>query len=317
MIYIFTALYCEAHALIRRLQLVKNQKTTRLQEFCNEQSGIRLTITGVGEIAAAVAVSSICTVYPPAEDDLMLNIGTCAYTRSAGAPQTRVFEDGEGVFLCNQIFEQATGRSFYPDMLYRHPFREASIVTGMVPWSAEASKTTDSDIGHAGVWFDGNGYGRASGDAELFHVGQGTLYDMEAAGIYQAGAHFFGPHQMIFLKIVSDFGTADGVSPGQVERLMEMHGDALLTFIGQLLERMTDERQRDTSPEAELADKLCRDLHCSKTMEASLKQHLHYLALAGADVCLLIQNLYKEGIVPCRDKREGKLRLEELKRTLF
>ena len=50
MIYLFTALYCEAHGLIRKFGLARNPKNTWLQEFYNQEAGIRLTITGVGRL---------------------------------------------------------------------------------------------------------------------------------------------------------------------------------------------------------------------------------------------------------------------------
>lgn len=71
-------------------------------------------------------------------------------------------------------------------------------------------------------------------------------------------------------------------------------------------------------PEQEaLYEKLCADLHCSKVMGDSLRQHLRYFALTGMDVDSVIQKMYGEGMLPCKDKREGKLRFEELKRRLF
>ena len=50
MVYIFTALYCEAQIFIRQFNLTKNLENTWFQEFQNEEAHIRLTVTGVGEI---------------------------------------------------------------------------------------------------------------------------------------------------------------------------------------------------------------------------------------------------------------------------
>ena len=193
MIYIFTALYCEAHIFIKQFNLVKNVNNTWFQEYYNETAGIRLTVTGVGEIAAATAVGSICSVYKPTQEDLLLNVGICAHTAQ-----------NDGIFLCNKIVEKATGKTFYPDMLYRHNFCEETIVTGMVLWDGGKD-------------------------------GAGNLYDMEAAAIYQAGVHFFGPHQMIFLKVVSDRGDVKDVSKEQAAYLVEKNQDCLFDFISQLL----------------------------------------------------------------------------------
>ena len=41
-------------------------------------------------------------------------------------------EQKKGVaYLCSKITEEATQKTFYPDILYRHPFPEAAVVTGM------------------------------------------------------------------------------------------------------------------------------------------------------------------------------------------
>ena len=58
MVYLFTALYCEAQIFIRQFNLTKNLENIWFQEFYNETLNLRLTITGVGELAAAAAVSS-------------------------------------------------------------------------------------------------------------------------------------------------------------------------------------------------------------------------------------------------------------------
>ena len=55
MIYVVTALYQEAHGFIRELELKKNTAYAPFEVFDNESAGIRLVVTGVGEIAAAAA----------------------------------------------------------------------------------------------------------------------------------------------------------------------------------------------------------------------------------------------------------------------
>lgn len=286
MIYLFTALYCEASLFIRHFHLKKNPKNIRFQQFYNETDDICLTVTGVGEIAAAAAVSSVCIEHRSSREDLLLNVGICA--REA---------ESDGIFLCNKIVEQATGKTFYPDILYRHGFCEEMIVTEMMPY--------------AGGAFD---------DIVPSSFPDGALHDMEAAAIYQAGSYFFGPHQMIFLKLVSDHGMSEAVSPEQVTCLMEAQKDPLCDFIRQLLDFASEHANREhgLDPEQEaLYEKLCADLHCSKVMGDSLRQHLRYFALTGMDVDSVIQKMYGEGMLPCKDKREGKLRFEELKRRLF
>lgn len=277
MIYLFTALHCEADVFIKRFRLEKIPKNVRFQEFYQEEAGIRLTVTGVGEIAAATAVSSVCATYEPQEEDMLLNVGTCSHI--AG---------NHGVFLCNKILEQATGKTFYPDLLYRHNLQEEAIVTGMLPCNSEDN-------------FDGN------------------LYDMEAAAIYQAGAYFFGPHQMMFLKVVSDQGAAAEVSKEKVHHLMETYQETLFDFIGGLpVIAYGDHRNAEVLQQKEIRmETLCADLHCSMAMRDALRQHIHYWELAGKEYASVIWDLYREGLLPCKDKREGKSCFEEIKRRLF
>lgn len=280
MLFIFTAIYYEAQIFIERYNLKKAEGNTRFQHFCNETADIRLTVTGVGEIAAAAAVSSICTKYQPQANDFLLNIGICSG-----------ITEKEGSFLIHKMTEQATGKTFYPDILFKHPFREGSLVTGRVPWNGQEEE----------VCFGG------------------ALYDMEAAAVYQTGSYFFGPHQMIFLKIVSDYGAPDSVTPKKIRQLMAGQ-DRIFEYLNRLLNIDRESRRQASLKvcrEDLLIEKFCLDLHCSKTMADSLRGHIRYFTLAGIDYKRVIKELYQENRLPCRDKREGKKCFEEFKNRLL
>ena len=286
MIYIFTALYCEAHIFIKHFNLIKNQESTWFQQFHNETAGILLTVTGVGEIAAAAVVGSVCSIYIPTQRDLLFNIGICAHTTK-----------NQGIFLCNKIIEKATGRTFYPDMLYSHNFDEEAIVTGMLPFISD----NDNTQMQAGALSE-------------------TLYDMEAAAVYQAASHFFGPHQMIFLKVVSDMGAVEEVSKEQIALLMEKYKDGILDFIGRFSDIMQESRCRKyrlSQEEEKLIETFCMDLHCSKAMRDSMKQYIQYMILAEIDYVAMIQDMYEKKMLPCKDKRDGKRRFEDFKKRVF
>ncbi len=302
MIYLFTALYCEADLFIKNYHLEKNLANIRFQEFYQEKSSIRLTITGVGEIAAAAAVSSICTTYQPKEEDFLLNIGIC--TRQTGK---------DGIFVCNKIIEQASNKTFYPDLLYCHGLPEETIVTRMQPYSLSY---------HSEEYFTPLIFPeKMNKDNEKLQTESvnDNLYDMEAAAIYQAGSYFFAPHQMMFLKLISDAETAQEVSGENVKHCMESNRDILFRIIEMISIVTQKSQKRETAfwQEETQLTRLCHDLHCSKVMEDSLRNHIHYWELAGIDYVSVIQDMYREGLLPCRDKREGKLRFEELKKRLL
>lgn len=350
MIFVFCALYPEAAALISHYGLKKDTAENRFQVFFDTEREICLTVTGAGEIAAAAAVSRICTKYHAGRGDILVNLGSCAAVAMPAVgeyhPETCGGEDAECLraaaalpghaFLCNRLTEAATGKTFYPDILYRHRFCERGIVTGMN--LIDATKAGFS-TGLCGVPDE---TAAACAQNGVF------LYDMEAAAIYQAGAYFFGPHQMSFIKIVSDVeelttesASADGrperaalgksapgnpaagnLSKEELIRLTEANLEGVTAYIDLLRAAETEGYGGAASAaaggyDAAFANKLCRDFCCSQTMKSALCQYLRYCALAGLDYRAAAETMYRDGRLPCRDKREGKLRLEEFKRQLL
>ena len=304
MIYVVTALYQEAHGFIRELELKKNTAYAPFEVFDNESAGIRLVVTGVGEIAAAAVVAAVCAQDGADAADFLINIGCCA-AANAGADRgcetvDSGMDSGSGaahaaqigdLYVCHKITEQATGKTFYPDILYRHPWKERELVTGMQPLQRAAA--------------------------------HGALYDMEAAAVYQAGIRFFSPDRMLFLKVVSDFGIAgqERMTAEALTGLLEQHVKEVVAFLTNLREAADEEetlRNDGILQEDEtVLERLFAALHCSQTMRASARQYITYAALTGYDWKAELEEWYARGLLPCKDRREGKVRLEELKQVLL
>lgn len=303
MIYVVTALYQEAHGFIRELELKKNTAYAPFEVFDNENAGIRLVVTGVGEIASAAAAAAVCARDGADAADFLVNIGCCAAAEGAAGgcePADRDMDSGYGaahaaqigdLYVCHKITEQATGKTFYPDILYRHPWRERELVTGMQPLQRAAA--------------------------------YGVLYDMEAAAVYQAGIRFFSPDRMLFLKVVSDFGIAgqERMTAEALTGLLEQHVKEVAAFLTNLREAADEEetlRNDGILQEDEaVLERLFAALHCSQTMRASARQYITYAALTGYDWKAELEEWYARGLLPCKDRREGKVRLEELKQVLL
>ena len=303
MIYVVTALYQEAHGLIRELELKKNTAYAPFEVFDNESAGIRLVVTGVGEIASAAAAAAVCARDGADAADFLVNIGCCAAAEGAAGgcePADRDMDSGYGaahaaqigdLYVCHKITEQATGKTFYPDILYRHPWKERELVTGMQPLQRAAA--------------------------------HGALYDMEAAAVYQAGIRFFSPDRMLFLKVVSDFGIAgqERMTAEALTGLLEQHVKEVAAFLTNLREAADEEetlRNDGILQEDEaVLERLFAALHCSQTMRASARQYITYAALTGYDWKAELEEWYARGLLPCKDRREGKVRLEELKQVLL
>lgn len=220
MITIYCALYAEAQYLIQHYELKKATESRHFQIFFNEKRKIRLVITGVGKLNATVAIAEISTIYPPAEEDLMVNYGSCA------AEGMLMPEEGEGgggtcvplgsIIMVNKLTDAESGRTFYPDMIYRHPFTEGEVFTSAQVYTADAGArdggtTKVEDVGlnaHAEGYAKVETAGLNAQNEEAMRAettGQ-TVHDMEAAACYEAGNFYYGPHQMIFLKVVTDHG---------------------------------------------------------------------------------------------------------------
>ena len=298
MIYVMMALYQEAHGLIRELELKKNTAYAPFEVFDNESAGIRLVVTGVGEIAAAAATAAVCARDGADAADFLINIGCCAAGCCKPADRgmdsccaaAHAAQIGD-LYVCHKITEQATGKTFYPDILYRHPWKERELVTGMQPLQRTAA--------------------------------QGVLYDMEAAAVYQAGIRFFSPDRMLFLKVVSDFVIAgqERMTAEALTGLLEQHVKEVAAFLTNLREAADEEetlRNDGILQEDEaVLERLFAALHCSQTMRASARQYITYAALTGYDWKAELEEWYARGLLPCKDRREGKVRLEELKQVLL
>jgi hypothetical protein len=309
---------------------------------------IRVVITGVGAIAAATAVGSTAERYSIGKEDMLLNFGVCA---GANVPC------GD-LYLCSKLTELETGRTFYPDMLYRHPFGEAALVTGRTVWTgnredkmrlAEVSGEAESAPEPAAPRAVINSEELKQPEARTQELAA-VLYDMEAAAIYQAASYYLGPHRMQFLKLVSDNGTGNEAnigseantgsnaeigacvagqehntrvslsSPAAIRQLIQIHEPEIFVYIDHLI-ALTEQETRKTKTVSKNGDpwfaRLCADLHCSKVMGDELRQQLYYQELSGNRYETILQGMYEEGLLPCKDKREGKKCLEELKRRFL
>lgn len=188
MIILAMAIYCEAKPLIEKYRLKKDESYMPFTVFANEEKEILLIITGTGNAAAASSVAGVCAKLDlKADKNFLVNIGTCA---SASA--------SDEIYICSKITDESSERTFYPDMIYKNPFKEAEIITSAVLFENKNDKNPQN-------------------------TSDTVLYDMEAAFVWQAGAYFFAPHEMSFVKILSDNGDTEGITPDYITALVENH----------------------------------------------------------------------------------------------
>ena len=366
MIHIFTSLYPEAKPLIQALSLKKRATQTHYQQFLSEEGDLSLTITGVGPMQAAAVTASVLTDYDAGAQDQLLSLGTaarltqCEHSQRNEDPRAQAespvtaeaarkdisderAERTASMYHIHRITDAATKRDFYPDMLLNTGLPEASLITGAKLLTAQdtwaqvdAQRDKKSRQGTTDDAVQGTLADRLAAP---------LLYDMEAAAIYQAASMFLGPHQMNFLRIVTDDGlTQEEMETGMTMRTVtnaasgteskpavgteasaprslaahvtdcvEQQVDTIVAVVDKLRALMAAEaagHQVLTENEQQLVDKLIADAHFSKVMADECVQLIRYAALSELDWQQPIAALYAEGLVPTRDKRAGKIILE-------
>lgn len=318
MLTIVTALYCEAEPIIKFYHLKKDNNISKFQVFVNEE--LRLLLTNSGSIAAAAGVTYISTLYPPESSDFLINIGICAASNQ-GIPKG-------SIFLCNQITEESTGRSFYPDVIYRHPFPESNVVTSSTIRNHMVTDDVNQIQGNYQMEVKNQIQGNYLKDIKDSIQGNfdniiteappaSMLFDMEAAGIYQAAAYFYQPHQVGFLKIVSDYQGAEKLSPASITEYVEKNMPAITDWLKQLKQSEIPDQSVFTTEEEDSIKKLAGNLQCSVTMEYKLRQMLHYYKLLHGSISDEIKAFYRHAELPCKTKTEGKMYFEQLREELI
>ena len=320
MLYLFTAMYCEAHPLIQQYQLKKETNQTHFQVFSNESKNMRLVITGTGMIAAAVAVASVCTKYPPNERDFLINIGICA------------------------------GTSKKKDILYQHPFCEAQVITGAKPFQKEdlemSQETCLYDMEASAIYQSGSYFFglhrmfflKTISDHGDFENVTPDHAQCQIAAHMESMIEFYNQLNRICKMQKMDerlfyrnreMRKVTEIEPGWncvTQRTIQAFSNenSEIPKSGEIPSdrvNQTKHQQPDNKPSATFADNiintLCQDLHCSQVMAASVRQHIRYCILSGIDYQTVINEMYNEQKLPCKDKREGKLRLEEFQKRLL
>ncbi len=352
MIHIFTALYPEAKPLIQALGLKKRAAQTHYQQFLSEAQDLTLTITGVGPMQAAAVTASVLTDFDAGASDQLLSLGTAArltqheYSERNEAPRAQATgsgtaeaarknmsderaEENAWMYHIHRITDAATKRDFYPDMLLNTGLPEASLITGasLLSEAKRASSANGTERERTGAevpdsvdlteWM-GDRQNPVRGILEN-RITTSILYDMEAAAVYQAASMFLGPHQMNFLRIVTDQGISE--TEAAAPQVLATHVTDCVTRQVDTIVAVVDKLRALTAAEAaghhvlteneqQLVDKLISDAHFSKVMADECVQLIRYAALSHLDWQCVVKQLYDEGLVPTRDKRAGKIILE-------
>ncbi|MBL1140685.1 MAG: hypothetical protein HND53_01495 [Proteobacteria bacterium] len=119
MIHIFCALHCEAQPLIQHFKLTELKQFDLFRIYQSKDKEISLTITSVGKINAASAVSYHHACINTCNSDIWLNIGIAGHANIAVGD----------IRLVNKITDEHDNTSWYPQVIFKSPCESTSLIT--------------------------------------------------------------------------------------------------------------------------------------------------------------------------------------------
>lgn len=383
MLFIFTALRAEAEPFIVKLGLKKQPEESSLQMYADAGGSILLTVTGTGPVRAAAAVGSVLgrLTGEGRREAALLNFGSCAdISMRHGNKKTNQYfgknEDGQAgkstdgqagkstdgqagkgaeedagkdaggdacknaaafLYRIHSLVNLDSGRVWYPDLILKSSLPEAALLSG--------SRVLYKSTSPAGIVRSGTGAEDII-TAELC-TGYPVLYDMEGAAIYEAANLFLGPHQMHFLKCVTDAGDAESVTREVLTRCVECAAEPLLAYTEALLRggagaaakmnrvkraageadpersgsdmphdagdsgRDTPCKRNGTGSSADETARIARGLCASVSMEEKLARLIHYAECTGSGWQAYFEKRKAAGQFPVPDRKRGKMLLAD------
>lgn len=276
MIYIAVALTVEAKPLITYFKLKKDNEIKKYQVFKNEE--IILMITGSGMLQGAIAVTYVLGSLDIGEEDIFLNLGIC------GAVKDNI-SIGD-IILCNKIINNSSKKNFYPDMLFKHKFREGTLETFF--------HVVDKRI-------------------ELDKI-QGEIVDMEGAGICEAASLFFSQYQINVIKIVSDYLSTSEITPEKVMELIENKIDKIAKWLEERKKICVGNKEIFTFEEKENIKKIEENLKLTESMHYEFIELMQYYKIQNKSIENII---LKYSDIKIKDKREGKINFERIRKEII
>lgn len=244
MLLVLTALMMEARPLAAAFGLRARQAPYPVYE----SDSMRLVVSGTGPLRASAATGWAMGEDPSIE--AAVNIGFCG-----AAPEIASLHQW---CLVHAIRDKQTGRLLVPDILYRHPFHEAPLMT--VPQVVQEP------------------------------INWNGLVDMEGAGFFEAARHHLATDRLMLLKWVSDPLTGR-IDVEKTTSAFEAGLEPVANFVRAWMETFNT---ASDAPGEDLLD-LCQErLRLTSTQWAFIKKWLRGYALRGGTAEALLKYLPEE-----------------------
>lgn len=229
MLIITTAYHREAEALIEHFSLKQNRSFNVRPIF--ESDSIRLVVTGIGSLNAAIGTTIACADVDPLYPLAIINFGICG-----GMPNEKI----GALFQINKIMSAAARKSHYPDMMLRFGLPESGLETREQAFIYNESIPLTA-----------------------------PLVDMEAFGFFEAARAFVPSSRIFIFKLLSDHGASLEDIKSEISRLLTAQHDQLVRVIEQI-ESYLNARTEMTREQIKLLQDLRKFLSLSESQYQQL-----------------------------------------------
>lgn len=274
MVFIVTALHYEAKPFIERFDLKRDNFVNKFQVFKNEE--IVLIVSKTGAINMASACAYIIAKFEATPYDTFINIGICG-------SKDKTFQIGT-VVLCNKIINNVTGKDFYPDMIFKHPFKEACLES----------------------------FPQIVGQNDLKKV-KGDIVDMEGAAFFQAVSIFMPPHRIYSLKIVSDYLDGTNVTAEKVTELICEKSDEICSWIQDIGNECAKPKDILDEKDMNYINEIVCNFNLSVSMQHQLKKLAKGYKVRNDNLILALEPFTQ---ICCKTKYERKMYFGKLVQQL-
>ncbi|AEY65923.1 nucleoside phosphorylase [Clostridium sp. BNL1100] len=264
MIFIVTALMLEAAPIIDYFKLKKDMTIHPYSVY--KGSDITFIVSGVGKLKSAMASVYLYTKYGSGENNVLINIGFCG-------TNSKSFDTGS-LLVVNKVTDMDTGKDYYPDVFFGDGIPQ--IPVECYPKVVKAVNLTEKK--------------------ELF-------CDMESAGIMEASKKFFFAHNVLILKIISDYLEPDKLDKAKLKGYIEMNMPILESIIKEM--RHLNEGFGELPPEEEKdsIEALCLSLRFTQAMKLILTKEVKRARINGLEP---LSSLKQFNEIKANSKEEGK-----------
>lgn len=272
--YFVCALYEEAAPFIACYLLQKDPSLSSFQIFRNEDTALIITRSGL--LNSSIATTYLLSNIPPSTQDVIFNVGVCG-TMDRTVPL-------KTPFYIHKITDAGSGFTYYPDILFRHPFKEQEITTVARPLTSIQTENRHS------------------------------LIDMESSGFFAAASHFLQPHQIVLIKVVSDYCDDSSVSPAFIRQCIEGFLPSFQHWT-ELFSCFQEQTATFVRPELNIQT-ISSNLKLSVTLQHELAQLIHYYTLEHGETEKLLEKLIQDSR-HIKTKLEGKNYFEKLRHDII